>query len=236
MTKLATLSSICIVFVLASTCLADVIVVPLKDFSGKDSGWDVILYDSSHTEVYTDLVSSSLTYARIEIFKDLYQPPEDGVFPSNIIQFRQRLDDAHTAPIIQITSEAVTNSTGQDWTDYHFAVMGDAVAFNKTTTDNSLFSIEPFTIKTWGDAPAGWASNYARTLDLSGGVVSYGDSFFPGSTLGRLYIEVDLAGDSPVEFTLTQTPTPEPATLGLLAIGGAAVVLRRRRATLTAAK
>ncbi len=208
---------------------------PVKDLSGNDSGWDVILTDDIHTDVYTDLVSGSLAYVRIEIAKDFYLPPENGVFASNIIQFRQRLDDAHTVPVIQITSEAVTNNTGSDWTDYHFAVIGNEAAFNKTTTDNSGFSIEPFTVKEWGATPAGWASNYAHTLDLSGGVVPAGDMFFPGSTLGRLYIDTDLSGASPVEFTFTQTPTPEPATLGLLAIGGATVVLRRRKAGLAAA-
>ena len=228
MKKSATLSSLGIVFVLASACLADV-TIPIKDSSGRDSGWDAILADAIHTDVYVDSVSGSLAYVRIEIAKDFYLPPENDLFASNIIQFHQRLDDAHTVAVIQITSEAVTNNTGCDWTDYHFAVTGDAAAFNKTTTDGSRFSTEPFTVKTWGAAPTGWASNYAGTLDLSGGVVPDGDTFYPGSALGRLYIDADLSGDLAVNFTLTQTPTPEPATLGLLAMGGAAVVLRRRR-------
>ena len=234
MTRLATLASICIVFVLASACFAEVI-IPLKDLAGNDSGWDVILADNVHTDVFVDAVSGSLAYVRIEIAKDFYQAPEDGVFASNIIRFQQRLDDAHTVQVIQITSEAVTNLTGCDWTDYHFAVIGDEAALNKTTTDGSGFSTDPFTVKTWGDVPAGWASNYARTLDLSGGVVAAGETFYPGSQLGRLYVDADLSGSSPAGFTLTQTPTPEPATLGLLAIGAGAVVLRRRGAGLAAA-
>lgn len=199
----------------------------LVDTNGNDSGWDVYLYDAAHTGVTVDVVGSNAAYVRLEIGKSFNQPPVNGIYSTNVIQFVQRLDDAHTAAVIQINDEAILNLTGYDWNDYHWEVSGNG-AFNQTATDSSNFSIAPFTIKAWGNPPSGFASGYADSLFLSGGTVPAGGSFFPGNATGILYLTADRSGDSPASITLTQYPTPEPASLALI-LGGAAVAFFRRR-------
>ena len=48
---------------------------------------------------------------------------------------------------------------------------------------------------------------------------------------GELFIDVVSATEEPsyTVFTLKETPTPEPATLGLLLIGGLALLSRRKK-------
>jgi len=192
-----------------------------------DSGWSAVLADGIHNGIVVDKISAD--YVRIEISKTLLLGPEGGVFPANFIEFRQRLDNAHTLPTIQITSEAVTNDTGWDWTDYHWEIIGDDAAFDKAATDASGFSIAPFLNIDWGPTPDGWSADYARILDVDGGDgVPHGDTFYPGSLEGRLYVDVNLWGDPNASFTLKQNPTPEPCAMSLLA-GGASVLLLGRR-------
>ena len=216
---------------LAAACPATATVltpVPLFDTSGNDSGWDAYLYDAAHTGVTVDAVGGGVAYIRLEIAKSFTQPPVGSAFPTNVIQFVQRNDDAHTAPVILITDEAIINQTGLDWTDYHWQISGNG-AFDKTATDGSGFSIAPFTLKAWGSPPSGWSSGYADSLALSGGTVPNGGSFFPGNAAGILYLTADLSGDGPATLTLTQYPTPEPASLALILGGATALVFRRRK-------
>jgi hypothetical protein len=191
----------------------------------QDSGWSVTLADNINSGVRVDSITAD--YVIIEIGKTFWSGPENGQFPPNIIQFTQRLGSALTVPAIWITSEAITNLTGMDWTDYHWEIVGDAGAFNKTLTDGSGFSIGPFVNRTWGPALSGRPNN-AMTLDVDGGTIADGETYFPGSTRGRLYIDVSL-GSSPVSFDLKQYPTPEPCTMGLLLLGSIGMLARRRR-------
>ncbi len=204
---------------------ADVIVDLTKD--GVDSGWSAILADDMHNGVVVDSITCS--YARIEIAKTFCLGPESGEFPANLIGFRQRLDDASTVGTIQITSEAISNETGWDWTDYHWEIVGDNAAFNRTASENSGFSFEPFTNSVWGPSPAGWSSDHSISLDLDGDTVQDGETFFPGSWQGKLYIDVDLSGEEPVNFLLKQYPTPEPGTMALLGAGLLVLLARPRR-------
>ena len=198
--------------------------------NGLDSGWSLVVPDPTHTDIKIDAITNS--YVRIEIIKVFYDGPENGQFPANLVEFVQRLDDDNTVGTIQINDEIIINDTGWDWTDYHWEVIGDAAAFDRQATEASGFSVEPFEASdsSWGDPPAGWSSDHAATFDVDGGVVYNGQTFFPGFSSGKLYIDTDFSGDD-VHFTLKQNPTPEPSTMAMLV--GVAVLLprwwRRRR-------
>lgn len=196
--------------------------VPLVD-GPDDSGWRAVLPDDTNVGIVVDRVTCS--YVRIEIAKNFNGPPENGDFPRIIILFEQTGDDANTVGTIQITDELITNNTGSKWTDYHWQINGPA-AFDKTATEDSGFSINPFTNKSW-TAKSGWGSDYALALDVDGGEVPNGGTFAPGISAGKLYIDVAL-DENDSDFCFVQYPTPEPGTMVLLALGGAGMLCRRR--------
>lgn len=154
-------------------------------------------------------------------------PDQFGLFPSIPITFTQIAPGA--VPNIGILDEIITNSTGVDWTDFHMVLVdgGDA-AFDPIATLNS-----------GGDPPIGWTiapftqaafSDGNMRLDISGGVVPNGTQWFPGdgASDGTLFIAtVPHAAEPFTVFTLKETPTPEPGTL--VALGLAALAVRRRR-------
>ena len=215
--------------VLMSISLAPAsVTVDLVDSSGNDSGWSMILADDVHNGVVIDGVNAAAVFVTIEIAKDYYLPMANGVFPPNVIGFRQRLDDSLTVGTIRITDEVITNHTGREWTDYHWEILDSTAAFDRTATEASGFSTGPFTTDTWGPAPSGWTAQHSASLSVAGGVVPNGGVYLPGMASGWLEIDVDLAQDDS-DFDLTQYPTPEPGTLVLLALGGAAVLGRRMR-------
>lgn len=155
------------------------------------------------------------------------QNPLTGLFNSIPITFTQNSPDA--VRFIVIEDEIITNSTGSDWTDFHMLVQdGPDAFFRPDYTADPLLS--------GGPGPIGWTidpftqaafSPDNKELDIWGGVVANGTKWFPGdgATNGNLWIEVNPTGST--TFILKETPTPEPATLGLLALGG--LMLRRRR-------
>lgn len=157
------------------------------------------------------------------------QAPQGGVFPTIPIVFRQI--DASAVSKIAIDDEIITNSTGVDWTDFHMQLLdGIDVAFDPAATLGS-----------GGPGPIGWTidpftqaafSQDNMALDIWGGVVPDQTSWFPGNGLtnGQLLINVvpkDGITEPFTVFTLKETPTPEPASLILLAMGGLAVLRRR---------
>ena len=81
---------------------------------------------------------------------------------------------------------------------------------------------------------AGWSANHASVLSVDGGVVPDGATFFPGVDAGLLVIDVDLSGQDS-SFTLSQHPTPEPATLLLLAAGLPILARHKRKRAKAAA-
>ncbi|MFW6155271.1 MAG: PEP-CTERM sorting domain-containing protein [Planctomycetota bacterium] len=134
---------------------------------------------------------------------------------------------------IIIQSELVNNSTGTDWTDYHWKLFGHEIArFNRDLTNPTTdFQEDGW----WLDAFSEFAWDYDVEHDIDmlnawNGVVPAGEAFFPGSGSGSLVIDIQMAIGAPEQaiFKFVQTPTPEPATAGLLAIGGI-LLLRKRR-------
>ncbi len=218
----------CCVLFLASPAGGEVI-VDLID-GADDSGWSVVLADGLSTGVVVDGVSSDSVFVRIEVFKTLTEGPVGGLFPPNVVSFRQRLDDADTVPTIRIAGEVVVNRTGRDWTGYRWELDGNAVGFDKASVDGGDFDFAPFTTYAWGPAPArGNLADHATSLAVAGGTVPDNGLFLVDSDYGDLDIDIDLAAaEDPAEFTLRQSPVPEPVTAGTLAAGLAAICLTNR--------
>lgn len=172
---------------------------------------------------------SQLANGRVFIEKsaEFTQPPVNGVFPGVNIVFTQTAITNVIRLIIE--DEIITNSTGQSWTGFNMVLTGPAV-FDPAATAVSGgpapigFSIAPFTA-------AGFSNGNTR-LDISNGVVANGAQWFPGggATDGELHIVATPNPGAPFAvFTLTETPTPEPSALTLLAFGAGALFRRRSR-------
>jgi len=195
-----------------------------------NSGWQAVLYDGPNIGVLID--ADTEQFLMIEIIKTFAQPPDSGVFAPITVDFNQIAADGATTAIIVLNDEIITNNTGSDWMDYHWSIEGPA-AFNISMTEGTGFDVSPFTNMDW-TPKAGWSANHASALNVDGGIVPDGSTFFPGVDAGMLVIDVDLtAQDS--SFTLTQNPTPEPATLLLLAAGLPILARHKRKRARAAA-
>lgn len=206
--------------ILSITPLAHASIMPLGS-----SGWQAEIPDGVDAGIRVDGVYGK--FVLIEIAKKFTDAPEDGQFPPISIDFTQVGSDADTLALIVLNDELITNKTGVDWTDYHWRLEGPA-AFKISATVSSGFDISPFTNATW-TPKAGWSADYASALDVDGGTVPNGSTYLPGVDAGALVIEVDLS-EADSSFTLTQYPTPEPATLILLAAGLPLLARRKRNA------
>lgn len=220
----------------AALCATSAVQAGSIDLCGGAAGWRAT-WDNSLDGLVQIIAAdcSQLANGRVFIEKSAeftQGPSPSGVFPTIAITFQQ------TGPTnvnrIIIEDEIITNSTGSPWTDFHMDLIdsGDAW-FDVAATAGSGgpppigFSIAPFTQASFtnfiGPGPT--------RLDILGGVVPHGTIWFPGSGAldGELHIAVNPHASAPfTTFSLKETPTPEPASLSLLAIG-AAVALRRRR-------
>ena len=215
-----------LILVLFGACLpagAANIVVDIG--GGWQASWDGDLYPT------VDIISDGVVgdWLFIEKSAEFTQGPQSGIFPSIAIVFQQ-IDPNSTVTNIVINDEIVTNSTGVEWTDFHFDLLdGLDAQFNPAASAVSGgplpigFSIAPFT-------EAEFSPNLKR-LDIWGGVVADGQAWFPGDgpSDGQLWIDVVSDPNDLTLFILKETPTPEPATMCLLVIGGLAMLRRRQR-------
>ncbi|HMQ16011.1 MAG TPA: hypothetical protein PKC49_08565 [Phycisphaerae bacterium] len=191
---------------------------------GWRAAWDASL------DGYVQIISNGVVGDAVFIQKsaEFTQGPDQfGFFPAIPITFTQI--EANAVHNIVIQDEIITNSTGHDWTDFHFDIIdaGDAW-FDPVAPANSGgappigWTIDPFT-------QAAFSPDLMR-LDVWDGVVPNGTQWYPGDGLsnGDLWISVVPHAEAPFTvFTLKETPTPEPTTLLTLAMGG--LLLRRRR-------
>lgn len=195
-------------------------------------GWEADVPDDSNVSIVVDTDNTDPSFIAIEISKDFLDPPEFGVFPAQLIAFRQVDTDANTVSRIVIADEAITNQTGVDWTDYHYSVAnnGGVAWFNVPLSD---FQITPFTNKVFTDLYGFGDPDKATDIDLDGGVVPNNSTFYPGGppNNGDIVIDVDLSinNSDNESFVLKQFPTPEPSSIALLVCGGALVAVRRRK-------
>lgn len=192
-------------------------------------GWQAVWDDSLYSTV--DINPSGVVGDAVFIQKsaEFTQGPVGGIFPSIPILFQQTAYPAATS--IVIDDEIIKNSTGADWTDFHFDILnGSDAVFDEAATAASGgplpigFYIAPFT-------EAAFTPDLMR-LDIWGGVLGDGETWFPGNGAldGQLWIDVVPKQNEPYTvFTLKETPTPEPATLSLLVLGGLALIRRSRK-------
>ncbi len=204
-----------------------------------DSGWRI--YGPSHYDLEVSIdgegQSGDVKWVAITLSKNFRFGPDPltGLYPAIELDFTQMdgvaTDDLANRIIIQ--SELINNSTGTDWTDYHWKLFGHEIArFNRDLTNPTAdFEEDGW----WLDAFGEFAWDYDAEHDIDmlnafSGVVPAGEGFFPGTGSGSMIIDITLDGlaPEPAIFKFVQAPTPEPATLGLLALGGAALFYKRR--------
>ncbi len=112
-----------------------------------------------------------------------------------------------------ILDEDITNSTGVDWTDFHWRY--DVETDGDFSIVFSTISIRPFKEIDDPSCPT--------CVDVSNGPLLNGESFQPS-------MGFELDDSSGGVITLTQIPTiPEPATVALMGIGLAGLGYRRFR-------
>jgi MYXO-CTERM domain-containing protein len=194
------------------------------------SGWTASWDDSLNPYVDIHVVNYDGTNLVIQKSAEFIQGPNVfGLYPTIPIVFRQTA--ASTLASIVIEDEIITNSTGTDWTDFHFDLLdsGDAIFrdgpgfwFTTNPLDHQVFSANHLSLSVdgFGLGPGG-----------SDAVVPNGSTWFPGdgASNGDLIIDVTGHASAPFTvFTLKETPTPEPATFALVAFGAAALLRRRR--------
>lgn len=185
------------------------------------SGWEAVIddADASVIDIVVDAVTPEAVI--IEIAKEFTEGPDPGTgeFPPLDVLFVQIAEDVDTVPYIVIEDETVINSTGFDWTDYHFEIIGGGeTAFDADRSSD--FATGPFQTRVYSDD--------FKALWLFDGLVAPDEIFYPGFGSGALWIAADLSDAEPVSFVFRQMPTPEPATLVTLLAGAGLVLLRRR--------
>jgi hypothetical protein len=210
------------------SCAALTLAVPVARGAivAQGAGWIVSdLPGGPPVSVVIDEIRSG-EFMVIQISADFLDPPDEfGILPGLLLDFIQVEPDA--VPRIIISNEALTNATGVDWYDFVWQIL-DIPGTRFNVSESAAFIVEPFQQREWSDFVG---PDMAQELRATGGVMpSFGATFFPGGSADpndHLVIDINVTGTS--SFTLKQFPVPEPATMALLALGGAALLRRRVR-------
>jgi hypothetical protein len=185
------------------------------------SGWQAV-WDASLNPYVNIIYDSETTDAvRVRKIAEFIQGPDEfGLFPTIPITFQQTGPSSISR--IVILDETLTNSTKVGWTDFHWDLLDHGETWFIHDSGWS-FATEPLVSQHW--------SNNDTSFSVDGfadnGVVPNGGVWKPGLAYGELVINV-VSKTAPLytTFTLKETPTPEPASLLLIAIGF--LLLRRR--------
>jgi MYXO-CTERM domain-containing protein len=122
--------------------------------------------------------------------------------------------DTEEDPTVKMIN-AVDNDMWFDWTDYHINLY-----MSKTFTLSNAAVSDPNDWTVSVTQPSWNGTAYVGTIDYYAGT-----SVNIGDTIEFTYKMAFLGS---ISFTQEMIPTPEPATLTLLALGGLALVRRRR--------
>ena len=112
--------------------------------------------------------------------------------------------ETDTDPTFHVVKD-VENNTGVTWTGYILTLYGEDVSFQE---------------------PAG-STRFNTVIVAPNMIEFYAPSPVPDGQSVVLDFYINVATTGLWEFTITQNPIPEPATLGLLAMGGLAMLRRR---------
>ena len=194
--------------------------------SGWRASWDDQLDPVAQIVLSATGVDPTNNRVLIEKTAQFTEPPVGGVFPSIDILFEQIAPEA--VRYIVIEDEIITNQTGEDWTDFHMEILDNpGVVFDPALTLASNgpapigFTINPFSQASF--------DNGNTLLNIWDGVVLDTFNWFPGGGIsnGELYIDANPTGST--SFILRETPTPEPGTLAMMALGFGAIRLQCRK-------
>ncbi len=182
---------------------------PLTDAEGDFAGWCLSTSHPDSLDIYVDAVDVDQRFALIQLSKDFTDPPGFGdLITPMLIDFVQVSPDELTANMIYIADESVTNSTGVDWTDYHWILFDGPEAWFDVAASWG-FDTSPFAVRDFEDFIDPPVNNQAKRLSAAGGVVPDMTTFFPGDGTGELVIGVDLSGEDAVSFTLKERPSTD---------------------------
>lgn len=204
-------------------CLGSVVAVAMLSLTGiataeivgtpsaADDGDGVIVCESAWNQAAYELT----------ITGNHYRDPEEGITGHVLGAFNT---DTELDPTVGMINY-IDNDTDFDWTGYDVTIY-----MNKTFTIDSAMVM----------GPLGWTANrvqplltagnytdehgntwgYAGTINMSGPSAVAMDN-----TLSFMYV-MSFVGS--VSYSLEMTPVPEPVSLSLLAVGGLALLRRRR--------
>jgi len=201
--------------------------VLVDPISGETSGWQASW--ESGLDPYVDIAVDSVDSQAVVIQKFA----EFNLFKPILITFTQT--SASAVSFIVIEDEGITNSSGVDWTDFHFELLDGA-----GDVKDAVF-VPAKTAASGGPGPIGWYigpfeqaafADSDTVLNVWDGVVADGGTWFPGDGAqdGQLWIDVNPKLERPfTTFTLKEIPTPEPASAALLGLGMLVGLARRRR-------
>jgi hypothetical protein len=179
-----------------------------------NSGWQVV-YDESLGSVILDNELDPLGdgQAVVQLSKTFNDPfdPQSGEFPAIFISFQQVVPTQAVDRIV-INDEVITNNTGSAWGGFEWVIL-DAHDSWFNEAESAGFSVDPFTQKEFLEP------NGSQVFMAYGGTVpDSGQTFTPGTT-GNLVMEMAVKDSGPLTmFTLKEIPTPEPASLALMAL------------------
>jgi hypothetical protein len=131
------------------------------------------------------------------------------------------ITDTELDPTVKIT-QGIENDTTFAWTDYHITIgMSHTFSF----VSGGFVGPTGWTITasavTAGTIPNGNDPGYIATIDYvnaTGSAIAIGDS-------GDFGFKISFLGTT--AFCIEEYPTPEPATIALLGLGGLALIRRR---------
>jgi hypothetical protein len=205
--------------------------------SGWSASWAPAFENGAGTHVTLTVLAeteNAVVLQKVAVFAD--GPDEFGLIVPIEINFEQI--SANAVPYIIITSENVTNASGVDWGAFRFIIEDGTtgtppdVHFDVPSTFEGA---EPFNISPFTSYVTGGITSQVQLIEVFGGVVADGTTWFPGvgSGNGALYIAAAPSEQGTQRFVFKEQPLPIPlpaaAWTGLVGLIGLALPRAARR-------